>query len=70
MFGTTGWGLCSQPLPWQLCTSLQLTVRCATLAEALALAVRHYRLLLRDITSRLQHATCGRVVVHAAPAAR
>jgi AraC-like DNA-binding protein len=49
------WGLCSQPLPLgSYAQSLQLMVRCATLGEALALAVRHYRLLLHDITPRLQ----------------
>jgi AraC-like DNA-binding protein len=50
------WGLCPQPLPpGSYAQSLQLMVRCATLGEALSLTLRHYRLLLRDITPRLQH---------------
>jgi AraC-like DNA-binding protein len=49
------WGLCPHPLPpGSYAQSLQLMVRCASLDEALALAVRHYRLLLRDITPRLR----------------
>lgn len=49
------WGLCPQPLPLgSYAQSLQLMVRCTTLGEALTLALRHYRLLLRDIAPRLQ----------------
>jgi len=49
------WGLCRRPLPpGSYAQSLQLMVRCATLGEALTLALRHYRLLLPDITPRLR----------------
>ena len=49
------WGLCQHPLPpGSYALALQGMVRCATLGEALALAVRHYRLLLQDITPRLR----------------
>lgn len=49
------WGLCAAPLaPGSHAQALRLMVRCATLGEALQLAVGHYRLLLPGITPRLQ----------------
>lgn len=49
------WGLCAHPLPpGSYAQGLRAMVRCATLGDALALAVGHYRLLLRDLTPRLR----------------
>lgn len=48
------WGLCSQPLPigsFEQC--VQLLIRSRTLGEALALGLRHCRLLLSDFVPRL-----------------
>ncbi|MFO1326298.1 MAG: AraC family transcriptional regulator ligand-binding domain-containing protein [Rubrivivax sp.] len=49
------WGLCPHALPpGSFAQGLQLMVRCATLGEAMALALRHYRLLLVDLRPRLR----------------
>lgn len=48
------WGLCRRPVPpGSYAQALQLMVRCATLGEALDLALRQYRPLLSDFVPRL-----------------
>lgn len=49
------WGLCSRPVPLgSFAAACRLAVACETLEQALHAGLRHYRLLLPDLTPRLQ----------------